>query len=107
MDEADDGAEAARDLEDRLDPRHEIVRGADRGGRARGESRLVHGFIGGLVGAGAEPLQGSSRDFRYGPTSPLPRGVEREITPPLSSFIPSGRLRESCSRRMDRPRPRA
>src|SRR5436853_1229623 len=35
-----------------------------------------------------------SRDFRYGPTSPLPRGVERRITPSLNSFILSSRLRE-------------
>src|SRR5260370_42386076 len=37
---------------------------------------------------------GLSRDFRYAPTSPLRRGVEGRITPSLTSFILSSRLRE-------------
>src|SRR4030095_10885547 len=63
VDEADDGAKTAGDVEDGFDSFHEIVRGANGGGGTGDERGLVHGLIGALVGTRAGPLQGRGDVF--------------------------------------------
>src|SRR4030095_6308183 len=55
--EADDGAEAPRHFEHRLDARHEVVRRADGGHGAGHERRPVHRLVRALEGHRAGPLE--------------------------------------------------